>query len=71
VVRDLAEGQIELLDDMMKKQTANQQYRAVQMRSFWAVTLPAALDQEFLHVDAPAAPTLRELERTVEAGAAG
>jgi hypothetical protein len=61
VVRDLAEGQVELLDDMMKKQAANQQSRAVQMRSFWADTLPAALDQEFVHVDAPAAATLREL----------
>jgi hypothetical protein len=71
VVRDLAEGQIELLDDMMKKQAANQQSRAAQMRSFWAETLPAALDQDFVHVDAPAAPTLRELERVVEAGATG
>jgi hypothetical protein len=71
VVRDLAEGQVELLDDMMKKQVANQQSRAMQMRSFWADTLPAALDQEFLHVDAPAAATLRDLERVVDEGAAG
>jgi hypothetical protein len=41
------------------------------MRSFWADTLPAALDQEFVHVDAPAGATLRELERVVDAGAAG
>jgi len=71
VVRDLAEGQVELLDDMMKKQAVNLQSRAAQMRSFWADTLPAALDQEFVHVDAPAGATLRELERVVDAGAAG
>ena len=71
VVRNLAEEQIELLGDMIKKQSANQQSRAPQMRSFWADTLPAALDQEFMHVDAPAAPSLRELERAVDAGAAG
>lgn len=71
VVRNLAEEQIELLGDMIKKQSANQQSRAPQMRSFWADTLPAALDQEFMHVDAPTAPSLRELEQAVDAGAAG
>jgi hypothetical protein len=71
VVRDLAEGQIELLDDMIKQQATSHQSRAIQMRSFWADTLPAALDQEFVHVDSPAADSLRTLEGAVDAGAAG
>jgi hypothetical protein len=71
LVRYLATEQIELLDDMIKKQSAKQQSRAAQMRGFWADTLPAALDQEFTHVDAPIAISLRELEAVVDAGAAG
>jgi hypothetical protein len=71
VVRDLAEGQIELLDDMIKKQPANQHSRATQMRGFWADTLPGALDQEFVANNSPTAPSLRELEGAVDAGAAG
>ncbi|MCW2932295.1 MAG: hypothetical protein JWM19_3257 [Actinomycetia bacterium] len=71
VIRDLAEGQVEILGDLIKTQAANQRGRTVQMRAFWATTLPAALDQEFTHVDSPTAMTLRELERVVDAGAAG
>ena len=71
VVTDLAQEQITLLDDMMKKQAANQRSRATQMRSFWADTLPSALAQEFEHVDSPTAPNLRELQEAVDAGAAG
>jgi hypothetical protein len=71
VARDLAEGQIKLLDEMIKKQAANQQSRALQMRSFWAETLPAALDGPFMHVDAPAAPSLRELLMVVDPEATG
>jgi hypothetical protein len=71
VVRDLAEGQIEILDEMLKAQGISQQSRAVQMRSFWAVTLPGALDQQFTQVEAPVAASLRGLERMVDAGAAG
>ena len=71
VLRDLAEGQVELLDDMMKKQAAGQRSRAAQMRSFWAVTLPAALDLEFTGLESPVAGTLRELERVADVGAHG
>jgi tubulin-like protein len=71
VVRDLADGQIVLLDDLIKKQPANQHSRATQMRGFWAETLPAALDQEFVANNSPTAPSLRELEEAVDAGAAG
>ena len=71
VLRNLAEGQVELLDDMMKKQVAGQRSRHAQMRSFWAVTLPAALDQEFSGLESPVAPNLRELERVADTGATG
>jgi len=71
VLRNLAEGQVELLDDMMKKQVAGQRSRHAQMRSFWAVTLPAALDQEFTGLESPVAPNLRELERVADTGANG
>ena len=55
----------------LMEQAAHQQSRAAQMRSFWADSLPAALDQEFEQVDSPAAPNLRELQDAVDAGAAG
>jgi hypothetical protein len=61
-VRDLAESQIECLDDMIKQQAVSQRSRATQMRDFWARTLPAALDQEFSGLEAPVAPNLRRLE---------
>jgi hypothetical protein len=70
-IRDLAEGQVELLDDMIKKQPAGQHTRATQMRAFWAVTLPASLDQPFTGREAPVAPNLRDLERIADAGATG
>jgi hypothetical protein len=70
-IMDIAQGQIELLDDMLKSQGANQQSRAVQMRTFWASTLPAALDQGFTQVEAPVAANLRILEQLVDAGNAG
>jgi hypothetical protein len=68
VLRDLVEGQIELLDDMMSKQAADQRSRAAQMRGFWADTLPAALYQYFAGIDSPVASNLRDLERSVDAG---
>jgi hypothetical protein len=71
VIRELAPGQVDLLDDMMKKQAVGQQSRYAQMRSFWAATLPAALDQPFAQLEAPVAPNLRELERVADAGASG
>jgi hypothetical protein len=71
VIRDLAEGQVELLDDMIKKQPAGQSSRATQVRAFWVVTLPAALNQPFTGRESPVAPNLRELERVADAGASG
>lgn len=62
VVRDLAEGQIEILDNMLETQEAIQRSRAALMRSFWAVTLPGALDQAFTMMEAPVAASLRVLE---------
>ena len=70
-IRDLAPGQVELLDDLMKKQAAGQRSRYAQMRDFWAATLPAALDQEFTGLESPVAPNLRELEGVADNGADG
>jgi hypothetical protein len=69
-LRDLAKGQVELLDDLMGKQATGQRSRAAQLRSFWAVTLPSALDVDFTGLESPVAPTLRQLERVVDAGIA-
>jgi hypothetical protein len=71
VLRDLAEGQVEILDDMIKKRGDNHQSRADQMRGFWVSTLPAALDHRFTGKDAPVAWTLRDLEAEADAGAHG
>jgi Tubulin like len=71
VVRDLAEGQVELLDDVIKKQAEGQRSRYSQMCGFWGTTLPAALDQRFGGLESPVAPNLRELERVADAGASG
>ncbi len=65
VLRKITEQQVTLLDAMLKKQAADLRSRTAQMRSFWAVTLPAALDQEFVRVDSPTARNLRDLEQTV------
>ncbi len=64
-IRDMAPGQIEILDDLMKNQAVGQQVRTVQMRAFWADTLPAALDWPFHGLEAPVGKNLRELEAIV------
>jgi hypothetical protein len=56
---------------MMKRQKANQRSRPAQMRGFWAVTLPAALDKAFTGLESPVAPNLRELERVADTGVSG
>jgi hypothetical protein len=71
VLRDIAEGQIELLDDMMKKQAVGQRSRQAQMRGFWATTLPVALDREFDGLESPVAMNLRELEKVADTGVGG
>jgi hypothetical protein len=68
VIRDLGPGQIELIDDLMKKQAVGQRSRYAQMRGFWASTLPAALDREFAGLEAPVAPNLRGLEEVAGPG---
>jgi hypothetical protein len=47
---------------MLETQEAIQRSRAALMRSFWAVTLPGALDQAFTMMEAPVAASLRVLE---------
>ncbi len=65
ILRDRADGEIEILDEMVRHASPSQRYRAAQLRSFWADTLPAALDRRFTEVDAPVAVNLRELVRVV------
>jgi Tubulin like len=69
VLRDITEGQIELLDEMLSDEDAPQQTRAAQMRAFWVNTLTAALNQEFTGVESPVARNLRRLEQITDAGA--
>ena len=71
MVRDLAEGQIERLDDMLKQLPPGSRSRAAQMRGFWAVTLPAALDLDFTGLEAPSRATLRDLEVAVQSRSGG
>jgi hypothetical protein len=71
VVRDLAAGQIEYLDDLMKQQATGQRSRAAQMRGFWASTLPAAVDHEFTGLESPIADSLRRLETAAPSGSGG
>ena len=72
VVRDLAEGQVETLDEMMQQSALRNSPRARQMLGFWADTLPAALDLPFYDVmDSPVARNLRELEMLVPSGGEG
>ena len=70
-VCDSAKPEIALLDKMLEKQAAAQRSRAAQMRNFWAITLPAALDLEFSGMESPVAGNLRELELVADSGAHG
>jgi Tubulin like/Caspase domain len=66
VLRKLAVQQVPLSDEMMMgNQSAGQVAAAAQMRDFWTVILPAALDLEFTGVPLPHRRNLRELERAV------
>ena len=64
-VRDMAPGQIEILDNLLTKQAVGQRARASQMNAFWAETLPAALDLPFSGLESPVGNSLRELEAIV------
>ncbi|GAA4232682.1 hypothetical protein GCM10022254_33230 [Actinomadura meridiana] len=62
VLRDMAEGQVRRLDEMLEELHSSSRARAKQLRDFWARTYPAALDAEFTDVSAVRA-NLRALER--------
>jgi hypothetical protein len=70
MIRDMAAGQIEILDGLLKKQSADQRARALQMRAIWADTLPAALDLPFTGLESPVGTNLRALENVVAEGGA-
>ncbi|MFI0370816.1 tubulin-like doman-containing protein [Actinomadura sp. 1N219] len=62
VLRDMADGQIRRIDEMLTELHSSSRARARQLRDFWARTYPAALDAEFTDVSAVRA-NLRGLER--------
>jgi hypothetical protein len=61
-VIDMAAGQIDCLDEMLVRNTAAGS-RVAQMRSFWAETLPAALQLPFETLQSRVASNLDELAR--------
>lgn len=65
ILRDLAEGQIERLDTILKDPATAGRARAEQYRGFWARTLPGALDLKFTGLEAPIRTNLRGLEGAV------
>jgi hypothetical protein len=71
-IRDMAPGQIEILDEMARSQDDERLARTSVLRAFWADTLEAALDWPFDGPAAAVAGNLRELENEVaKGGAAG
>jgi hypothetical protein len=69
-VRTMAAAQIAALDTLLKKQSADQRARALQMRAFWAETLPSALELPFTGPESPVGRTLDALELVVAEGGA-
>lgn len=65
VLRKLSAQQVTLLDEMTDNQQTGQLAGAAQMREFWAVILPAALDLEFTGMPSPHRRNLRQLELAV------
>ncbi|TYK52533.1 tubulin-like doman-containing protein [Actinomadura decatromicini] len=62
VLREMAEGQLRRIDQMLDELHSSSRARAKQLRDFWARTYPAALDAEFTDVSAVRA-NLRGLEK--------
>jgi len=67
-IRDMAPGQIEILDDMARNQDDERRARTDVLRAFWAETLESALDLPFDGPAAAVAGNLRELENQVAKG---
>jgi hypothetical protein len=53
----MALEQIEILDEIMRKQEVGRSVRLAQMRTFWADTLPTALDLPFAGLESRSAGT--------------
>ena len=62
IIRDLADGEIQRLDEMLTHLPPGSGSRAEQLRAFWAETLPAALDRTFSGIEAPTRGNLRDLQ---------
>ena len=71
VIRDLAGGEIARLDAMLAHLPVGSRTRAEQLRAFWDITLPAALDWNFSGIEAPTRGNLRDLEVAAESRSAG
>jgi Tubulin like len=66
VVCDLAKTQIERIDGLSQGLAVSGRERGRQLRDFWAVTLPAALEYEFEGLEAATRPNLSALEHSIE-----
>jgi len=62
-IRDLAAGQLTLLEGLVKTQAVGQRSRLMQMHGFWANTLPSALAKQFTGLESPVASSLSELDQ--------
>jgi hypothetical protein len=71
VVVDLAQEQIDLLNNMPTKETPAHRSRTEQTLSFWTTTLPAALTRQFTGIDAPIARDLSELKMEIDPDTSG
>jgi hypothetical protein len=66
VVCDLAKTQIERIDGLSEGLAVTGRERARQLRDFWAVTLPAALEYEFEGLETATRANLSALEHSIE-----
>ncbi|WP_283135264.1 tubulin-like doman-containing protein [Rhizohabitans arisaemae] len=65
VIRDLAEGQVERINAILKDPKTANRARAEQFLGFWARTLPSSLDLRFRGLESPVSTNLRALEIAV------
>jgi hypothetical protein len=56
-IRNMAMEQVDVLDEIMRRQEVGQSVRVARMRTLWADTLPAALDQPFAGLESLSAGT--------------
>jgi hypothetical protein len=62
----MAMEQVEVRDEIMRRQEVGQSVRVAQMRTFWADTLPAALDLPFAGLESRSAGTYANRDLSYE-----